>query len=93
MDIARCLGAMDEFIYTIYKSYPKNNMFGAWDLCEGEHEWFEGFPCLMNLGKTIHVIPSSTVICDRGFSELNRTKNDERSSLSFDTLCVNVSLS
>jgi hypothetical protein len=29
VDTAKCLGEMDEFICTIYKSYPKKHMFGA----------------------------------------------------------------
>ena len=84
---------MDEFIYTIYKSYPKKNMFGVWDLCGGEPEWFEGFPCLMQLWQTILFIPTSTTICERGFSKLNRIKNEDRSRLSFETLDMLMFLS
>ena len=49
VDIAKCLGEMDEFICTIYRSYPKKQMFGAWDLCGDELGSFEGFPYLMRL--------------------------------------------
>ena len=47
MDIAKCFAEIDEFICTIYKSYPKMHMFGAFDLCGYEYQWFEGFPCLV----------------------------------------------
>lgn len=93
VDVARCLGEMDEFTCTIYKSYPKKNMFGAWDLCGGEPEWFEGFPCLIHLWQIILVMPASTAVCERGFSKLNRIKNDDRSRLSLDTLDVLMFLS
>ena len=74
VDSARCLGEMDEFVCTMYRSYPKKHMFGAWDLCGGEPEWFEVFPCLMQLWQAILVIPTSTTVCERGFSKLNRIK-------------------
>jgi hAT family C-terminal dimerisation region len=68
-------------------------MFGAWDLCGGEPEWFEGFPCLMQLWQIILVLPASLAVCERGFSKLNRIKNDDRSRLSLDTLDVLMFLS
>jgi len=86
VDNIKCMGEMDEFICTMYKSYPKKHMFGAWDLCGGEIEWFEGFPCLMQLWQAILVIPASTTVCERGFSKLNRIKNEDRSRLSLKTL-------
>ena len=79
VDSARCFGEMNEFICTMYRSYPKRHMFGAWDLCGGELEWLEGFPCLMQLWQAILVIPASTTVCERGFSKLNQIKNDDRS--------------
>ncbi|KAH9295072.1 hypothetical protein KI387_038660 [Taxus chinensis] len=93
VDSVKCLGEMDEFICTIYRSYPKKHMFGAWDLCGGEPEWFEGFPCLMQLWQAILVIPASTAVCERGFSKLNRIKNDDRSRLSLSTLDMLMFLS
>jgi len=76
---------MDEFIYIISKSYPKNLMCGAWDICGGEPEWFEGFPYLMELWQAILIILARTTMCERGFSNLNRIKNDGRSRLSLGT--------
>jgi hypothetical protein len=43
----KCLGEMNEFIFTIYKSCPKKPMFKAWDLGGDELQWFEEFPYLM----------------------------------------------
>ena len=68
-------------------------MFGAWDLCGDEPEWFEGFPYLMHLWQAILVIPASTAVCERGFSKLNRIKNDDRSRLSLETLDMLMFLS
>ena len=47
VDTTKCLGEMDGFNCTIYKSYPKKHMFGAGDLCGDELGWFEGFPYFM----------------------------------------------
>ena len=74
VDIARCLCWVAKFIFLSYKSYPKNNMVGSWDLYGGESEWLECFPCLMLLWKNILVIAVGTTICERGFSKLNRKK-------------------
>ena len=93
VDNVKCFGEMDEFTCTIYRSYPKKHMFGAWDLCGAEHEWFEGFPCLMQLWQIILVIPASTAVCERGFSKLSRIKNDDRSRLSLETLDMLMFLS
>jgi hypothetical protein len=68
-------------------------MFGAWDLCGGEHERFEGFPCLMQLWKSILVIPASTIVCERGFSKLNQIKNDDISRRSLERLDMLMFLS
>ena len=65
MDSVKCFDEIDEFTCTVYKSYPKNHMFGAWDLCGGEHEWFEGFPCLMHLWQVILVILASIIVCEK----------------------------
>lgn len=86
VDNIKCMVEMDKFICTMYKSYPKKNTFGAWDLCEGEIEWFEGFPCLMQLWQAILFIPANTTVCERGFSKLNRIKNHDRSRISLKTL-------
>lgn len=85
MDTARCLSEMDESIYTISKPYPNKHMHGTWDICGGEPKWFEGFPYLMQLWQVILVIPASTTMCERVFSNLNRIKNDGRSRLSLGT--------
>ena len=39
------------------------------------------------------VIPASTAICEKGFSKLNRIKNEDRSRLSFETLDMLMFLS
>ena len=68
-------------------------MFGVWDLCGGEIEWFERFPCLMQLWQAILVIPASATVCERGFSKLNRIKNDDRSKIYLKTLDMLMFLS
>lgn len=40
----------------------------------------------MQLWQAILVIPASTAVCERGFSKLNRIKNEDRSRLSLKTL-------
>lgn len=62
IDSVRFWSGIVEFICTIYRSYPRKHMFGAWYLCGGEHEWFEGFPCLMQLWKDILVITTNTIV-------------------------------
>jgi hypothetical protein len=34
--VDKCLAEINEFIFTIYKSYLKVHIFGAWDLCDDE---------------------------------------------------------
>ena len=47
----------------------------------------------MQLWQAIIVIPASTTVCERGFSKLNRIKNDDISKLSLKTLEMLIFLS
>jgi hypothetical protein len=68
-------------------------MFGAWDLCENELEWFEWFPCLMRLWQIILVIPSRKTMYERSFLKVNIIKNYDRSRISLETLDMLMFLS
>ena len=77
---------MESFSVTLHRAYPKKNMIGAWEQCGGEPEWCESYPNLMKLWQIVLTLPSSTASCERGFSKLNRIKNDDRSRLCLETL-------
>jgi hypothetical protein len=47
----------------------------------------------MWLWQVILVIPTSIVVCERGFLKLNRIKNDDISRLYLETLDILISLS
>ena len=86
IDTEKCEGEMESFVVTLHRAYPKKNMFGAWEQCRGEPEWCESFPNLMKLWQVVLILPASTASCERGFSKLNRIKNDDRSRLCLETL-------
>jgi len=65
-------------------------MFGAWDLCENELEWF---PCLMRLWQIILVISSRKTMYERSFLKVNIIKNYDRSRISLETLDMLMFLS
>ena len=63
-------------------------MFGECEQCRGEPEWCDSFPNLMKLWQVVLILPASTASCQRGFSKLNRIKNDDRSRLCLETLDI-----
>jgi hypothetical protein len=55
-------------------------------LCGNDREFMINWPTMMSLWQAILVIPTSTVVCERGFSKQNWVKSERRTRLNLDTL-------
>ena len=54
--------------------------------CGNDWEFTINWPPLMSLWQAILVIPTSTVVCECGFSKQNWVKSERRTRLNLDTL-------
>jgi hypothetical protein len=61
-------------------------MHEVWVFCGRNREFKINWPTLMSLWQAILVIPTSTVVCEHGFSKHNWVKSEMRTCLNLDTL-------
>ena len=58
----------------------------TWVFCGNDWEFMINWPTLMSQRQTILVIPTSIVVCERGFLKQNWIKSERRTRLNLDTL-------
>ena len=90
-----CRGELLGFMDTLWHECENKTIFEARCICSSNLEWLTNWPNLHNFGKKIILIPSSTTICERGFSKQNAIKSHLRNKLNLKTVdaLMHVSLS
>ncbi|MCO5563599.1 hypothetical protein L7F22_017246 [Adiantum nelumboides] len=81
VDKEHCEGELIRFVTYLMDSYPTRGLFDTWAQCSGDSEWRRMFPELFKLFQIVMVLPSSSVMCERGFSKQNRIKSHGRASI------------
>ena len=61
-------------------------MYEAWVFCGCDQQFNINWPTLMSLWQAILVNPTSTDVCESGFSKQNWVKSEKRTCLNLDTL-------
>jgi hypothetical protein len=64
----------------------QKGMHEAWTFCGSDREFMLNWPLLMSLWQCVLVIPTSTAVCERGFSKQNWVKSERRTRLNLETL-------
>lgn len=82
----RCQGELIRFVTYIMDSYPTKGLFETWTQCSNEIEWRQMLPELFKLFQIVMLLPSSSVMCERGFSKQNKIKSHGGASISLKTL-------
>ena len=75
-----------EFVEMLSSACQHRSMHEAWGFCGHDREFKINWPTLMSLWQAILVIPTSTAVCERGFSKQNWVKSERRTCLNLDTL-------
>ena len=75
-----------EFVEMLSSACQHRSMHEDWVFCGRDREFKINWPTLMSLWQAILVIPTSTVVCERGFSKQNWVKSERRTCLNLDTL-------
>ena len=70
-----------EFTETLQHECENKTIFEAWRACGNNLEWHTNRSELMQLWQNVKLIPSSIVICERGFSKQNAIENHVRNRL------------
>ena len=81
-----CEGELLEFTKMLRHECENKKIFEAWCICGSNLEWHTNWPKLMQLWPKYILIPSSIVICKRGFSKQKAIKSHLRNVLNLKTL-------
>ena len=79
-------GELLGFTEILWNECENKTIFEAWRICGGNLEWHTNWQRLMPLWQKVKLIPSSMVICERGFSKENAIKSHSRNRLNLKTL-------
>jgi hypothetical protein len=74
-----------EFVEILSFVYEHKGMHEAWVYCGNDQEFMINWPTLMLLWQAICVVPTSTVVCERGFLKQNWVKSKRQTRLNLDT--------
>ena len=84
--VGRCNAELLEFVETLASMCQHKGMHETWAFCGSDREFMLNWPTLISLWQYVLVIPTSTSICERGFSKQNWVKSERRSRLNLKTL-------
>jgi len=84
--VNQCNAELLEFVEMLCSVCERRSMQEAWVFCGNDREFMINWPTMMSLWQAILVIPTSTVVCERGFSKQNWVKSERRTRLNLDTL-------